>query len=284
MRTPVISPRVATLAVGLALATSMLSTPATADESTTTMSAAALPRIGELDAYVMADWQRVAQDACFASGVLPEIDSVTYAQSGGNVEALLISAAVDRDGNQELDATCTFAVIATRADTGEQYGNFLSDGTWHLKAGESGGSSFYGKEGSIQGSPTVITSAIFTEVDRYAVAELRASGNHMTSTATTVVVPARAKSASHVLRAKSQRDRAIKSAKKTYGKAKKKAAAIKNAKKRAAVKSKAKKAYKRAVELSKALYARQLLPSPATTRVDKTPVPTRFSLRLSIDD
>lgn len=117
-----------------------------------------------------------------------------------NVEALLTSAGVDRDGNQELDATCTFAVIATRADTGEQYGNFLSDGTWHLQVGASGTSSYYGVAGSILGNPTVIARAIFTAGDRNAFAELTASGNHVTSKATTVVVPARAKSASHVLR------------------------------------------------------------------------------------
>lgn len=282
MRTPVLTPRVAALAVSLALATSMLSTPATADEST--MSAAALPRIGELDAYGQADWQRLAQQACGAPGKPHEVDSVTYAQSGGNVESLLISAGVDRDGDQEPDATCTFAVIATRADTGEQYGNFLSDGSWHLNAGESGSSSYYGMEGSILGNPTVITNAIFTAGDRYAFAELTASGNHVTSKATTVVVPARAKSASHVLRVKSQRDRAIKAAKKTYTKAKKKAGAIKNAKKRAAVKSKAKKAYKRTVKRSNALYARQLLPSPAKTRVDRTSIRTPFSLTLAIND
>lgn len=49
-----------------------------------------------------------------------------------------------------------------------------------------------------------------------------------------MVVPARAKSPAQVQNAKAQRARVIKAAKKTYGKAKKKAATIKNVKKRTA--------------------------------------------------
>ena len=283
MRTSVLTRRLTALAVGMALATSMLSTPAIAGDSTT-VSAAALPRVGELDAYGEADWQRLAQQACNAPGATPEVDSVSYAESGGNAEALLISAAVDRDGDQALDAVCTFGVIATRADTGEQYGNFLADGAWYLKVGESESSGYVMLDGWIMGRPTVITQAAFTGVGNYAIAELTASGNHVTSTGTTVVVPAKAKNPDQIRSAKAERAQGVKIAKKNYSKAKKKVAAIKNKKKRTAAKAKAKRAYKREIRNVEGLYGRRLLPTPARTIPGRASVRTPFSLSLSIDD
>lgn len=284
MRTPALPRRVAALAVAVAIATSMLSTSASAQESRAAVSVAALPRIGELDGYGEADWQRLAQQACSSNGATPDIDSVIYDQSGGNVEALLISGAVDRDGDQELDAVCTFAVIATRADTGEQYSNYLSDGTWRLQAGESGTSSYFTKEGWILGQATVITSPIFTGVEHYAVAELTASGYHRTAKAVTVTVPARAKSPSQIRTARAARDSGIKVAKMNYKNAKKRANTIKNTKKRTAAKSRAKRVYKRAIQRNQEVYARRVLPTPATTRPGQAPVTAPFSLSLTNDD
>lgn len=279
MRTSVLPARLAALAVGVVLAGSLLAGPATADDAST-VSAAALPRTGELAAYGPADWQRLAQQACNAPGTAPEVLSTTYDQTENSVEALLITAKVDRNSDQAFDAVCSFAVIATRADTGQPIRNVLN-GSWQLIAGPAGELPSSNVTGSMLTQSTVTTTPIFTHVQHRADAYLRTEGDHLSTAPSTEVVPPQAKTPTQLASARSQHQRETKLYKKRYSRDLKKASALKTAKKRKAAKAQAKRTYRSEIARSKRIYQRNISPRPATTRVVHTTVRTPFILTLS---